>query len=299
MVFRQIGLALTLSVSLPVPSFAASIDMSKVNAIFERKPTEVEGVFRYGFPRSDLNVVLDGVAIKPALALGGWVAFKPMGEEVMIMGDLVLTESEVNPVMTRLLAGGVEVTALHNHLLRVAPATFYMHVGGHGDPVKFAETIRAALALTKTPLAALAAADNPPPLDLPTEAISLIMGAKGKSVGGVYQFSVPRPEKVMEGGMVIPAAMGSANVLNFQPTGSGKAAVTGDIVAFSKEVVPLTTSLRRNGIEVTAIHNHMLNDEPRTFYVHFWANDDATHLASKLRNSLETAGVPKRGELWE
>lgn len=298
MTFRHIGLALALGSFLTGAAFAATADLSKVDAIFERKPAVADGVFRYGFPRSDLNVVLDGVTIKPSLALGGWVAFKPMRREAMIMGDLVLTESEVNPVMAKLLSGGVEVTALHNHLLRAVPATFYMHVGGHGDAVKMAETVRAALALTKTPFAPTAAPSSPP-LDLPTETIDLIMGAKGKAVGGVYQFGIPRSDQVNEGGMVVPASMGSADVINFQPTGGGKAAITGDVVALGNEVVPLASALRADGIEVTAIHNHMLDDSPRTFYVHFWAVDDAAVLANKMRKAIEHAGVAKRGNLWE
>ena len=134
------------------PAFGAEPDWKAVDAIFARSAAQSGDVHRYAFPRSDLTVTLDGVTIKTALGLGGWVAFKPMGDEAMIMGDLVLTESEVNPVMASLLAGGVTVTAVHNHLLRASPATFYMHVGGHGDPAKIAEAIRAALALSATPL---------------------------------------------------------------------------------------------------------------------------------------------------
>jgi hypothetical protein len=284
--------ALALGLCLIPAASAAEADMGKVDAIFERKSAVADGVWRYGFPRSDLNVVLDGVTIKPALALGGWVAFKPMGDEAMIMGDLVLTEDEVNPVMTKLLAGGVEVTALHNHLLRATPPTFYLHVGGHGDPVKMAGVIHEALAFTKVPFPPTAASATPP-IDLDTAKLDEAIGVKGKAVGGVYQFGLPRADTVTEGGMAVPAAMGSADVVNFQPTGGGKAAVTGDIVALAREVVPLTTALRASGIEVTAIHNHMLGDEPRTFYVHFWANDDAVMLAKVLRVAIDKTNVPK------
>src|SRR5215468_608160 len=132
---------------------AQAIDWQKVDDAFGRKPAAVAGdAHRYGFPRTDLNVTLDGVTIKPALALGGWVAFKPMNGDAMVMGDLVLLEDDINPVMTKLIENGIDVTALHNHLLRANPATFYLHVGGKRDPVKIAAAIHTALAQSKTPL---------------------------------------------------------------------------------------------------------------------------------------------------
>src|ERR1700738_3668857 len=147
---------------------AADIDWQKVDDALGRKPAVSGDVHRYGFPRSDLTVTLDGVTIKPAFALGGWVAFKPMHGEAMVMGDLVLLETEINPVMLKLIEGGLEITAVHNHLLRASPATFYMHVGGHGDPEKLATAIRTALGASKTPLASPAAPDAPPAVDLDT-----------------------------------------------------------------------------------------------------------------------------------
>lgn len=276
---------------------AAVFDSKPIDAIFDRTPVQVDGVYRYGFPRSDLKVTVDGVTLKPALALGGWVAFKPMHGQAAIMGDIVLTESEVNPVITALIAGGVEATALHNHLLRASPAIFYLHLGGSGDPVKLAKAIRAALALTATPLMRPAApSGDAPPLDLDTAKIDEALGANGRANGGVYQFAIPRADKVTEGGMVLPAAMGSANVINFQPTDNGKAAITGDIAALANEVVPLTAALRANAVEVTAIHSHMLTEEPRTFYVHFWAHDDALKLAQAMRSALEKTNVSTKGK---
>jgi hypothetical protein len=264
------------------------------------------GVYRVSLPRTDLTVTLDGIPIKPALALGSWLAFRPMGNEVMVMGDLVLTEDEINPVLTRLEQGGVEITALHNHLLRASPATMYMHVLGHGDPTKLATTLREALNASKTPFGAETAAIPPqaaaqattaaPPeqkLDLDTAAIDQTLGRKGKVNGGVYQVSVPRAEAVKDGGMEVPEAMGSAIAINFQPTGSGKAAIAGDFVLTADEVNPVIKALRTNGIEVTAVHNHMLNDEPRLFFMHVWANDDAQKLAKGLRAALDQVKVAK------
>jgi Domain of Unknown Function (DUF1259) len=269
---------------------AQSIDWQKVDDVFGRKPAVVAGdVHRYGFPRTDLNVMLDGVAIKPALALGGWVAFKPMHGEAMVMGDLVLLETEINPVMAKMKEGDLDITAVHNHLLRANPATFYMHVGGHGDPVKLATAIRDALSVSKTPLEASAAPAQPPAIDLDTAQLDQIIGAKGQANGGVYQFGVPRSDPVTMDGMPIAPAgpMGLATGIGFQPTGGGKAAITGDFVMVSSEVNPVIKTLRANGIEVTALHSHMLDEQPRLFFMHFWANDDAIKLAKGLRGALD------------
>lgn len=141
--------------------------------------SESQRPFSYGIPRTDLRVTLDGVAIKPALALGGWVAFEPTQDRAMVMGDLVLTETEVNPVMTKLLESGIEITALHNHLMRAMPATFYMHIRGHGDPVKLATAIREALAESKTPFEApKARSAQPADIDLDTDKLDQAIGAK-------------------------------------------------------------------------------------------------------------------------
>src|SRR5438445_2957485 len=273
---------------------AQQVDWQKVDDTLGRKPAIAGDVRRYGFPRSDLTVTLDSVTIKPALALGGWIAFKPMHDGAMVMGDLVLLETEVNPVMAKLIEGGLEITAVHNHLLRANPETFYMHIGGHGDPVKMAEVIRSALALRKTPFTPPAPAPNAAPrIDLDTAQLDQIIGAKGTINGGVYQFNVPRRDPITEGGMTVPIAMGSANAINFQPTGGGKAAITGDFVITGDEVNPMIKALRANGIEVTALHSHMLTEQPRVFFMHFWANDDALKLARGVRAALDKTAVAK------
>jgi len=271
-------------------AFAQDIDWQKVDEAFGRKAAVVSGdVHRYGFPRTDLTVTLDGVTIKPALALGGWVAFKPMGSEVMAMGDLVLLDTEIKPVITKLIENGLDITAVHNHLLRGSPATFYMHVGGHGDPVKMATAIRAALAESKTPLTAPAPASAPPAIELDTAQLDQIIGAKGQPNGGVYQFAVPRRDPVTENGMALAPVgpLGVATAIGFQPTGGGNAAITGDFVMIASEVNPVIKALRSGGIEVTALHSHMLDEQPRLFFMHFWANDDAVKLAKTLRTALD------------
>jgi len=274
---------------------AQEVDWQKVDDTLGRKPAVSGDVHRYGFPRSDLAVTLDGVTIKPALALGGWVAFKPMHGEAMVMGDLVLLETEVNPVMLKLIEGGLEITAVHNHLLRASPATFYLHVGGHGDPGKMAAVIHDALSASKTPLAPPAAAGPAPAVDLDTAQLDQLIGAKGQANGGVYQFGVPRRDPIMEGGMQIAPVgpMGVATAINFQPTGGGKAAITGDFVLAGDEVNPVIMALRANGIEVTAVHSHMLDEQPRLFFLHFWANDDALKLAKGLRAAIDKTASTK------
>jgi hypothetical protein len=275
---------------------SAETDWAKVDAVLAKKPMRSGEVQRYGLPRSDLKVTLDGVAIKPSFALGGWIAFEPVGDGAMMMGDLVVIESEINPVMTKLLSEGLQVTAVHNHLLRAMPPTFYMHVAGEGDPAKLAQSVRDALALTGTPFNPAPAATTPASsLDMDTAKIDEVLGFKGRANGGVYQFGIPRSDKISQGGMAIPPAMGTAIAINFQPTGEGKAAITGDFVALANEVNPLIKTLRDNGIEVTAIHNHMLDDEPRAFFIHFWANDDAVKLAKGLRAGLDAVHVAPNG----
>jgi hypothetical protein len=273
---------------------AQSIDWAKIDGIFGRAGAVGGAVHRYGFPRSDLQVTLDGVTIRPTLALGGWVAFQPMGNMAMVMGDLVLLQTEVNPVMAKLIEGGVDVTAVHNHLLRSEPLTFYMHVGGHGDPVKMAETIRDALAVSKTPLTPAAPPAQPPAIDLDTAQIDQIIGAKGANNGGVYAVNVPRRDPITEQGMPVGAPiMGGATAINFQPTGGGKAAITGDFALVGSEVVDVVRALRANGIDVTAIHSHMLTEEPRIIFLHFWANDDALKLAKGLRAAIDKTASAK------
>jgi hypothetical protein len=286
--------ALGIAVALAGQSHADEIDWAKVDAALDRTASVQGDVHRYGIPRSDLHVTVDGVIIKPALALGGWLGFQPATSGAVVMGDLVLTDTEIEPVMTKLLASGIDVTALHNHLLRTNPATYYMHVHGHGDPAVMAIAIRAALAESKTPFGpSPASTPQAAQIDLDTAALDNAIGAKGKVNGGVYQFSVPRKDAVMDSGAAVPPAMGTATVINFQPVGDSKAAITGDFVVIGNELNPLLHALRENGIEVTAIHSHMLSEEPRLFFVHFWANDDAQKLAKGLQAALAGIAVAR------
>jgi biotin operon repressor len=251
-----------------------------------------DGAYKFGLPRGDLNVTVDGLQVKPTLALGSWLAFSSPGHDAMLMGDLVLAEDEVSPVMVALQEHGLQVTAVHNHVLHETPRVMYMHIEGHGDAVTLAGAMKQVVALTKTPAPAQPAG-NPPALDLDTAALDQILGFKGKNNGGVYQFGVPRAEKITDAGMPVPGSMGLATALNFQPVGDGKAAITGDFVLLAGEVNPVISTLRQNGIQVTAIHSHMLQEEPRLFFMHFWAKDNALTLAKGLRAALDKTNSQK------
>jgi hypothetical protein len=258
--------------------------------------TQPGGVHKYSFPRSDLRVIVGGIVLKPALALGSWVAFKhtrPTGDSAMAMGDLVLRESEVTPVLTKLQEMGVQQTALHNHLQAESPRVMYLHVEAEGEPTQLARAIRAALALTGTPPAAPSGrAASATASDLDTAAIAHTLGRSGKTNGGVYQVSVPRTEAVRIHGLEIPPAMGLATALNFQHTQGAKAAVTGDFVLAGSEVNPVIQVLRAHGIAVTALHSHLLDEEPeRLYFMHFWAVDNAVRLAGALREALDRMKV--------
>ena len=277
-----------------------AVDWTAVDAAIGRRGVAQPGeVQRYNFPRTDLSVTVrdpkGDVKLEPSLALSGWIAMHgtSSGNEVMAMGDLVLTEDELPQVMSRLQAGGLEQTAVHHHVMRESPRVLYMHVHAHGDALKLAETVRAAVALTKTP-ALPPSAGTSPAIALDTLAIAAALGHTGRGNGGVYQVSAPRPEAIRSGGMMVPASMGLGTIMNFQPTGSGKAVITGDFVMLAHEVNPVIRALRANGIEVTSLHNHMLDDEPRLFFMHFWANDDAVKLARGLRAALDSTAIRPR-----
>ena len=266
----------------------ASVDWEDVGQAIGKEGEMMEGgVYRINMPRSDLSVTSQDIDIKPGLALGSYAAFKETGEdEAMVMGDLVLTEDEYNDVISRLQEDGIKQTAIHKHLLEESPAIWWTHIEGQGEPVEMAETIRAALDLTGTPLSESGGGSED--LDIDTEQLDEIIGHTGKTEGGVHKYSIGRAEMITaEDGTELPPGMGVATALNFQPTGDGQAAINGDFVMTEDEVNPVIQALRENGIEVVALHNHHLGEEPRLFYMHFWANDDAETLAQELRAALD------------
>jgi hypothetical protein len=286
-IFRLVPLLAALGLSSPA---LADPDWGQVGqALGKSGSVQAGGVYRVGFPRTDLKVSLDGVALRTGFAFGGWAAFQPMGDHVMVMGDLVLTQEEITPVMRKLVEGGLQITAVHNHLLRAQPMTLYMHIEGHGEAVALARALHDGLAMSKTPFAPPPGTAQPANIDM--LGIDRDMGVRGRDNGGIYQFSIPRSEPVKEQGMALPPPMGSAIAINFQPTGFDTAAITGDFVLAAAEVNPVIGALKDAGIEVTALHSHMLQEEPRMFFLHFWANDDALKLAKGLRGALDKVEV--------
>ena len=274
-----------------------SIEWTRVDSAFGRKGAMQPGeVYRFGMPRSDLRVTASGVSIKPALALGSWIAFKAHAGGAVAMGDLVLTDDELTPVIARLQAGGVEQTAVHHHIIHESPRVLYVHVHAHGDPVAIAATVRDALALTGTPAPApAAAASSAEPFGLDTTAIAAALGRGGRINGGVLQVNVPRAESIRSAGMEVPPSMGLSTAINFQPTGGGKAAITGDFVLLGTEVNQVIRTLGENGIAVTSLHSHLLDEEPRLFFMHFWANADAVTLARGLKAALDRTNSQPAG----
>jgi hypothetical protein len=281
------------AVSTTAAPAAPTVDWNAVDSAVGRKGDVLAGdVHRYGFARSDLNVTLDGTALKPGFALGSYAAFAATSKDVVVMGDLVLLETEVSPVMAKLQEQGIEISAVHNHLLRDQPKVMYMHYVGHSaDAVALARSLHTALAASATPLAAPAAGPPTTAADLGFDpaAVDKILGRTGTTSGGLQKYSVARAETITMGGtdLHLTPAFGVGTVINFQPLGGGRAAITGDFSLLGAEVTPVARTLREKGIEVTAVHTHMTDDVPHLYYMHFFATGDATTLAQGLRAALD------------
>src|SRR2546427_7822992 len=293
----MVVLGLVLIIGTPAVARGADPDWKMVEqAVGKSGQLQAGDVFRIGMPRTDLTVTVKGVPVKAGFALGSYAAFKQVGDRAMVMGDLVLLDQEVPAVMSGLLSGGLEVTAVHNHLNEMSPHVTYMHYTGHGDAVQMAKALRQALSASATPLgtggAPPAAASQGPGLDI--KQIEQALGRQGRDVGaGAFQVTLPRAESITEMGQPLLPAMGVVTVMNFQPTTDGKAAITGDFVLVDKEVNAVAKTLRQQGVDVTAIHNHALMDVPRLFYMHFWANDDPVKLAQALKAALDQTNSRK------
>ncbi len=295
-----VGLVITVALvsRQPIPGGAEQMsggdEWKAVEEALGRKGAVQPGdVYRVGLPRTDLKVKVHGVDVKAGFALGSYAAFRKTSEDAMVMGDLVLLDEEVPKVMSELLAQGLSVTALHNHLNEMSPHVMYMHYSGRGDVVKLAKSVRTALGASGTPFGEPAASGSAAGPAIDQAQVEAALGRSGRINNGILQVGVPRAERITDGGMELLPAMGVATAINFQPTGNGQAAITGDFVLIAGEVNPVARTLRAHGIEVTALHNHALADSPRLFYMHFWANDDAVKLARGLRAALDQTNSAK------
>jgi hypothetical protein len=255
----------------PVMTAAQDLTTTKIDETLGRTGQKSGDIYRVSFPRTDLHVIADGVAIKPGLALGSWAAFAGTDEHASVMGDLVLLPDEIDGVMRKLRSAGFEISAVHNHLDQETPQVMYMHYMGRGEATDLAKSLRSALAGSKTPVGppgASAAAEATPSW---VQTVNTTLGAQGKWAGGVLSFGIPRSEPIMEDGMALSGAQGVAESINFQEASPGKVATTGDFVLIAHEVNPVISALLEHNIRVTALHTHMLTEHPRIFFMHFWA----------------------------
>jgi hypothetical protein len=260
-----------------------------IEVIFGQKRTVQDQVLKLTFPRTDLHVYVGGFPVEPGFALTSWIAFKQHQNRTVIMGDLVLLDQEINPVISKMVANGVAVTALHNHLVGETPEIMYLHFEGRGEALKLAGIMKEALELTGTPLTSLPvqSAGN-----IDWAKVESILGRTGQKKDNLLLFSIPRADKIYEGAMEIPPFMGVAMAINFERVGN-QAATTGDFVLLAREVNPVVRALRENSIQITAIHNHMLFETPRIFFLHFWGVGMPEQLAKGIMEALNKTNFTK------
>jgi len=275
---------------LPTLARAQGVTPGPIDDILGRSGQKTGDVYKVGFPRSDLHVSVHNLAIKPSLALGSWAAFLGTDDNAMVMGDLVLLEGEVNPVIAKLRSSGFDISAVHNHLMEESPKVLYVHYMGHGPAVQLATSLRAALALSKTPLEKPeAATEEAAPAWV--QAVEDAVGRKGTFKGGVLSYGVARSEAITMGRMTIPPAAGVAEAINFQAADSGNVATTGDFVLTAEEVNPVISELQGHQISVTALHSHMLTEQPRLFFMHFWSVGTPEAVGGAIKAALGRVAV--------
>ena len=270
---------------------AQGLDTAKIDEVLGRSGQQIGDVYKVGFPRTDLHVAVHGLAIRPGLALGSWAAFLGSDSDAMVMGDLVLLPDELNPVIKKLRAGGFEISAVHNHLIDETPHVLYTHYMAHGAAAQLAASLRAALAVSKTPLEKPAAAAEEPAPPAWVKAVEDGVGRKGTLKGGVLSYGVPRADSITVGNMTIPPAAGMAEAINFQAADAGAVATTGDFVLTADEVNAVLSELQAHDISVTALHSHMLTEQPRLFFMHFWAVGSPESVGKGIAAALKRVAV--------
>jgi len=272
---------------VPVAVSAQGLDSSKIDQALGRSGQKIGDVYKVGFPRTDLHVSVHGIAIKPGLALGSWAAFTGTDADAMVMGDLVLLEDEINPVMGKLRSSGIEISAVHNHLIDETPRVMYVHYMGHGAASQLATSLHAALAVSKTPLEKPAPAAENTVLPAWVNTVEDALARKGTYKGGVLSYGVPRADSITMDGTTIAPAAGVAEAINFQSADSGNVATTGDFVLTAEEVNPVISELQAHHILVTALHSHMLTEQPRLFFMHFWGQGAPQDVAAGMKTALD------------
>jgi hypothetical protein len=294
LVLYIVALASVLSAQAPPqPRPPAGLDTAAIDRAIGRSGQVMAGdVYRVAFPRTDLKVTVGGVAVLPGFALGSWAAFKAAGASAVVHGDLVLLDSEVNPVISALQDHDFEITAVHNHLLNETPSVMYVHYWGRGPATMLAQAVKESLGRSNTPIAAQTSptpsivGSAPDATALPAEQIQQTIGLRGTVTNGVLGLAQPRPEMIQMMGVTLPPSMGMATSINFQSAGAGKVAATGDFVMVAGEVDKVARALRAHDIAITALHNHMVHGTPELYFMHFWGEGDATAVASGLKAAL-------------
>ena len=282
---------LTCFLFFPLAARSQGVNPAAIDQALGRSGQKTGDVYKVGFPRTDLLVSVHGLAIKPGLALGSWAAFMGTDDNAMVMGDLVLLENEVNPVMDKLRSAGFEITAVHNHLVDETPRVLYMHYMNHGPAAQLAKSLKDALSASKTPLEKPAPAADEPAPPAWVNAVQDSVGRKGTFKGAVLSYGVPRSDEITMNNMVVPPVAGVAEAINFQAVDSGQVATTGDFVLTASEVNPVLSELRAHHIAVTALHSHMLTEQPRLFFMHFWAVGDPQSVGAGIKAALSRVAV--------
>jgi hypothetical protein len=271
------------------------LDIQAIENILGMKGTEKDGQYKVTVPQNDLNIEVDGFKIIPPMGLGSWAAFAPASGGAMLMGDIVVTEDDLKPVQQEVIRQGLTVTAIHNHFVRNEPDVMYMHIGGMGDEETLAKGVKAVFDKVKEIRGGNPAEGKATEVKntLDTKKIADILGHSGEMNRGVYKVTIGRPDVALkEHGAPVSTFMGFNTWAAWQGTRE-RAAVAGDFTMLEDEVAPVIKALVENGIEVVALHNHMVHEEPRIFFLHYWGVGEAEKLAKGLKAALDQTGTGK------
>jgi hypothetical protein len=277
---------------------ATRLDTAAIQRVMGMKGTYNKGEYKVTVPQNDLNVMVDGFKIIPAMGLGTWIAFTPSGNGAMVMGDIIVTETDLKPVQQEIIKQGLTITAIHNHFVRNHPNVMYMHLGGSGNTEQMAQKAKAVLnkvnELRGGDPAKGTASNEAVQNTIDTTWLSEVLGHSGEMNKGVYKFTIGRPDvQLKEHGVPVTTFLGFNTWAAWQGTPE-KAAVAGDFTMTEDEVAPIIKALIENGIEVVAVHNHMVHEQPRIFFLHYWGVGNAEQLAKGLRAALDQTGKRKR-----